>query len=187
MFIGFVFVFRSEKVAKNLASRLLVDLEARLGRLDEPAFNPEVQYGFMKRQIGIHKVFCLASLLDPRFKKLGFLKHENDEESIWNALKEEMLKVIDDNTFDFKDTTTDENIINISEAESDSEGDDVLDRYMGRISKGQQQTNGNSRSHEDMIEMELTEYKNAWLSQNFLPKLERRKKLSTGMVEKFPE
>ena len=71
-----------------------------------------------------------------------------------------MLKVIDDNTFDFKDTTTDENIINISEAESDSEGDDVLDRYMAGISKGQQQTNGNSRSHEDMIEMELTEYKN---------------------------
>ena len=102
-----------------------------------------------------------GSLLDPRFKKLGFLKHENDEESIWNALKEEMLKVIDDNTFDFKDTTTDENIINISEAESDSEGDDVLDRYMAGISKGQQQTNGNSRSHEDMIEMELTEYKNA--------------------------
>ena len=31
---------------------------------------------------------------------------------------------------------------------------------MAGISKGQQQTNGNSRSHEDMIEMELTEYKN---------------------------
>ena len=128
MFVGFVFVFRSEKVAKNLASRLLIDLEARWGRLDEPAFNPEVQYGFMKRQIGIHKVFCLASLLDPRFKKLGFLKHVNDEESIWNVLKEEMLKVIDDNTFHFKDTTADEDIISISEAESDSEGDDVLDR-----------------------------------------------------------
>ena len=146
-------------MAKNLALRLFMDLEKRWGDMREPAFNPNVQYGFLKRQIGIHRVFCLASFLDPRFKKLGFLKHAHDRQSIWDAMAEEMLKVINENTFDFKDTQEepDEDITTISEGSIE---DDPLHRYMGRITRGQQGTNDDPLSKEDKIKMELNHYKN---------------------------
>lgn len=85
-----------------MAVRLLTDLKRRWGNPEYRIFCEQPKIGNKRRQIGFHKIFALGSILDPRVKKLYFIKNEAEREKIKTALKAEMHRAVDHNMLGVK-------------------------------------------------------------------------------------
>jgi hypothetical protein len=91
-----------DKVAHNLAKVLLKDLNCRWG---EPStYHGIVKRGRMNRQVGVHPALVMASFLDPRFKFLVHLPHDQ-KLKVLQDIYSEMIAVLTDGKYGGVDMT----------------------------------------------------------------------------------
>ena len=75
----------------DLVKKMKKDFEARFGNGDARQFDGSIIRGYMNRQIGIHPTIVISSVLDPRFKSLSCFWIQEDKDSIWDTLLDEMV------------------------------------------------------------------------------------------------
>ena len=124
---------------QDLKFEMLSDFETRFGTRNCPYWRAEgrnsMERQFMNRQVGIHRVFLIASVLDPRWKNFVLIEGFDVDVDSKNKIQREILKLMIEVSAEVDGEMSDSE----SSSEEDTDSDESDDATVSSLEKLRQQ------------------------------------------------